>query len=289
MSQFGAVVICVSSRPTLLKGFYTEIYCSCCARIMLNNFFHREEIYSDRDRERKFRWVFFLCTTSSNMNIRANSPSHRPNGIPIFQVTYALYSCITSLWCSVFLANWRRHESFLRLRWFGITQGTEKDIGYMEPIRSRFHGRAIRSPVTGEAGDIFFSNSVRLVRQLCSWIMVCVLLTVSIILVLMIGKLRTVLVANAGNDHIVKVIQIVTGWMNSIQINVFNQLGDRLARRLNDWENYPSRRRFCNALILKLFVFRFVNCFNVFFYIAFFKDGIEGCVKGGTVVRGGCK
>eukprot|EP00392_Amoebophrya_sp_AT5.2_P017617 g18005.t1 len=86
---------------------------------------------------------------------------------------------------------------------------------------------------------------------------------------------------------LVKLIQVATGWLNTIQINVFNTIGDSLARHCNEWENYPSRRRFCNALIVKLFIFRFINNFNVFFYIGFAKTYIEGCVEGGRVVRDG--
>ncbi|CAD7960146.1 unnamed protein product [Amoebophrya sp. A25] len=204
-------------------------------------------------------------------------------------VAFGIYSCFTSLWTSVFLANWRRSEAFLRIRWYGLPNGNEKQLGYVEPLRPRFKGMSIRSPVTGEPGALHFPSSVRVFRQVLSWIILSSMLGVSIWLVIMIGKLRTTLVEKATPDAAatVKLIQIMTGWLNTIQINVFNALGDYTARSLNEWENYPSRRRFCNSLIIKLFIFRFINNFNVFFYIAFAKTHIEGCVENGAVTYDG--
>jgi hypothetical protein len=148
------------------------------------------------------------------------------------------------------------------LKWFGVASGNEKSLGYVEPVRANFTGRSIRSPITGELGEIYFPANTRTIRQLIGWVLLFMVLSVSIWLVVGIAKLRAVLVLNG-----VPLAALFTGWLNTIQINVFNYIGMKLAKKLNDWENYPTRRRFCNALIVKLFIFRFVNCFNVFFYI----------------------
>jgi hypothetical protein len=68
--------------------------------------------------------------------------------------------------------------------------------------------------------------------------------------------------------------------MNSIQIVVFNRVYDRIAVYLNDWENYRTETEYEDALIVKLAAYQFVNYYISLFYIAFFKDGIEGCDKG---------
>eukprot|EP00392_Amoebophrya_sp_AT5.2_P007515 g7530.t1 len=107
---------------------------------------------------------------------------------------FGIYSCCTSLWCSVFLANWRRNESHLRVKWYGLPHGNEKQLGYVEPLRPRYKGTPIRSPITGEPGALFFPSSVRMFRQVVSWVLLSGLLGVSIWLVLLIAKLRTYLV-----------------------------------------------------------------------------------------------
>ena len=51
-----------------------------------------------------------------------------------------------------------------------------------------------------------------------------------------------------------------------------------VAVKLNDWENHETESSYNNALVVKLFLFQFVNSYNSLIYIAFFKGKAEGCV-----------
>ncbi|KAF4699596.1 hypothetical protein FOZ62_011491, partial [Perkinsus olseni] len=79
----------------------------------------------------------------------------------------------------------------------------------------------------------------------------------------------------------------ITGATTSLQMALFSRIGTYLARRFNEWENYQTKRAFNNHLIYKTFVFEFVNRFNVYFYIAFVKASIEGCVEKVELPGGG--
>ena len=75
-----------------------------------------------------------------------------------------------------------------------------------------------------------------------------------------------------------------TGWgpklvacLNAVQIKIMNAIYKKVAVWLNRWENHETQTGYDNALIIKLFLFQFVNSYNSLIYIAFFKRDMEGC------------
>ena len=61
---------------------------------------------------------------------------------------------------------------------------------------------------------------------------------------------------------------------------------------LTDKENHRTQSEFESSLIVKTFIFQFVNSYNSIIYIAFFKSNIEGCLVQGPdgdkdIVMGG--
>jgi len=44
---------------------------------------------------------------------------------------------------------------------------------------------------------------------------------------------------------------------------------------MNDWENYEYDSQYNDALILKLYIFQFINSYSSLFYIAFAKSHLE--------------
>jgi len=58
---------------------------------------------------------------------------------------------------------------------------------------------------------------------------------------------------------------------------------------LTEFENHRTETSYSNSLIAKSFLFKFVNCYNSLFYIAFFKQhdtAVGGCVMFTTVFPG---
>ena len=65
--------------------------------------------------------------------------------------------------------------------------------------------------------------------------------------------------------------------LNACQIKVMNAIYKIVAVKLNDWENHETESSYTDALVVKLFLFQFVNSYNSLIYIAFFKKRAEGC------------
>lgn len=59
--------------------------------------------------------------------------------------------------------------------------------------------------------------------------------------------------------------------INSVVIMIFNMVWKSVAISLNNWENHRLERNTQNALVYKMFVFQFVNCYFILFYIAYGK------------------
>jgi len=64
---------------------------------------------------------------------------------------------------------------------------------------------------------------------------------------------------------------IVGGIMNAVSIMILNKIYRVVAVKLNDWENHRTESDYENALLVKIFLFQFANCYTSLYYIAFFK------------------
>jgi hypothetical protein len=78
----------------------------------------------------------------------------------------------------------------------------------------------------------------------------------------------------------------IAGLINAIQIGIMNTLYRKVAIWLNNWENHRTDTDFENHLILKTFLFQFVNSYASFFYIAFVKEAAT-CVAPSLVLPKG--
>jgi len=68
---------------------------------------------------------------------------------------------------------------------------------------------------------------------------------------------------------------ILAGITNAISIMLFGMAYRTVAKRLTDWENHRTESDYENHLILKNFVFQFVNSYVSLFYIAFIKGKMQ--------------
>jgi hypothetical protein len=63
---------------------------------------------------------------------------------------------------------------------------------------------------------------------------------------------------------------------NAVQIQVMGSIYSNIALKLNIAENHRTDTEYEDQLILKTFVFQFINSFASLFYIAFIKKYVEG-------------
>lgn len=60
--------------------------------------------------------------------------------------------------------------------------------------------------------------------------------------------------------------------MNSLFIGILNQVYRVIAQRTTKWENHRTKSEFVNNLVIKLFIFNFVNNYGNLIYLAYFRS-----------------
>jgi len=173
-----------------------------------------------------------------------------------------------ALWATLFLEFWKRREAELRCDW-GMTNYESQ-----EGTRPEFTGSDVRSPVTGK-WIRHFPPRWRVCRLFTSQSVVGCLICVVLGCVVSIFFLRTYL-----SDKDKNLGTYVTAIINAIQIQILNYVYALIANILNEYENHRTPSEFENALIVKTFLFKFINSYNSLFYIAFFKRYETACPDG---------
>ena len=182
-----------------------------------------------------------------------------------------VYSVFMTVWATVYLEYWKRREAALAIMW-GQTKFEKTEIP-----RTQFKGEFRRSPITDEMDEVHFESSARAKYFLLScFVTLCfVCMVIGVVAGLLIFKFiySGKYILN-GVDFTLPVCSI----LNAIQIQIFNFIYSKLVRKLTDLENHKTDLQYEDSLILKTFVFQFVNSFNSLAYIAFIKTYVEGCI-----------
>jgi len=172
--------------------------------------------------------------------------------VPLF----AFFMCF---WGTLFLEFWKRREITCAFRWG--TRGFEKE----EKPRPEFEGEPRLNPITGEEED-YYPPEKRQVKFLTS-------LSVAILSTVVVGfgissvlMFKYFLVSSLGAGA-----SAIPGILNGIMIAVFNVLYEMLAEILTDWENHKTQTSYEDSLIIKTFLFQFMNSYCSFYLVAFVK------------------
>jgi hypothetical protein len=64
--------------------------------------------------------------------------------------------------------------------------------------------------------------------------------------------------------------------LNALFIGILNQLYRRIAKHTTDWENHRTKSEYVNNLVIKLFIFNFVNNYGNLIYLSYFRNGVSG-------------
>lgn len=220
-----------------------------------------------------------------------------PNGhraLAVFDLLFALSLAVTG---PLVVVRWMQTQAMLAISWgmCGIEKVEQK------VMRPAYHGMHHLSPVTGEE-DFYFPPWFqwrqdrglvvgRWPRQLISYSALAVLAATMGFLTVLIAEFRGIWVSmngiDATDDHGNPLpawwghqyASPITAVWSACQAQAFCSLSQCLSRRLNEWENWRTSRQHVDHLIAKLFIFEFVNRFNVFIYVAFVKARTRGCVE----------
>ncbi|XP_059056299.1 anoctamin-8-like isoform X1 [Achroia grisella] len=180
-------------------------------------------------------------------------------------IAYVLFSLFNVLWACVYLETWKRYSNVLAYKWGTLDQ---RDELLVEP-RPLFQGEMGTSPVTGRPEPHYAAWRRRMWRHLVSLPVMLVCLTVAAAATF--GFLRA---QDWWEGNVIYLTWIPRTFL-AIIIWVEEEVYARIARWLNDKENYRLETKYENHLIVKIALFQFVNSFMSLFYIAFYLQDMD--------------
>jgi len=171
-------------------------------------------------------------------------------------------------WGQIVIEGWKYKEYQLQKRWG--QNGFKKD-----PIpRPEFEGEWIYSPIDGRLVPYF--DPLEAHQRLCiSYSVVGFCIALLFANIVAIASLRIAIDKNVSEDSNWQ--PTAFGVFSAIQIIIFDTVYTIVALALNDWENHRTDLEYENNLILKNFIFRFINSYNALFYVAFAKFYVDSC------------
>mmetsp|Transcript_27752 Transcript_27752/g.59816 ORF Transcript_27752/g.59816 Transcript_27752/m.59816 type:complete len:763 (-) Transcript_27752:195-2483(-) len=169
----------------------------------------------------------------------------------------AFYSLIICIWAIVMLEYWKRQQAHTAMQW-GMTEFEAE-----EPERPEFEGHQIKSFVTGK-DMLYFPPEEKSDSLAQSATVVCAYMLLVVGVVSSIYVMRFSLQGQIGT-----LAAVLASVINTVQIVVFNFIYRSVVIKLTDHENPRTDTIYEDSMIVKLFVFQFVNSYASFFFIAF--------------------
>ncbi|KAL4713746.1 hypothetical protein ACJJTC_004277, partial [Scirpophaga incertulas] len=180
-------------------------------------------------------------------------------------IAYVLFSLFNVLWACVYLETWKRYSNVLAYKWGTLDQ---RDDLLVEP-RPLFQGEMGTSQVTGRPEPQYAAWRRRVWRHCVSFPVTLACLSVATVATFAVLRAQ-----DWWETTIIYFTWIPRAFL-AILIAVEEELYARIARWLNDKENYRLETKYENHLIVKIALFQFVNSFMSLFYIAFYLQDMD--------------
>ncbi|KAG0315396.1 Anoctamin-7, partial [Linnemannia gamsii] len=226
--------------------------------------------------------VLFLVYGISNHFIKGTGPAEGTLGgqlVDIFDNALTLpYALFMSVWSALFVEYWKRKSAVLAYEWNTL------DFEQLERARPEFKPTGTRtSPVTGKL-ELYYPRYKQVVSIFTS--ILVVLISIGIVII-SVGSLMLFNLYMKKNDDPQSfraglnknVATVLTALLSLVVIVVLGTIYAKLAQILTDNENHKRLTQYEDALIIKRFLFDFVNFYSALVYIAFFKDYITEDVE----------
>ncbi|XP_050683452.1 anoctamin-8 isoform X2 [Leptidea sinapis] len=180
-------------------------------------------------------------------------------------IAQVLFSLFNVLWACVYLETWKRYSNVLAYRWGTLDQ---RDELLVEP-RPLFQGEMSVSPVTGRPEPHYPAWRRRVWRHTVS------LPVMSLCLAVAAGATFAILRAQDWWENTIGYFNWIPRALLAIIIAIEEEAYVRIAKWLNDKENYRLETKYENHLIVKIALFQFVNSFMSLFYMAFYLQDMD--------------
>lgn len=175
------------------------------------------------------------------------------------------YSLVITVWSVFMLEYWKRLESSTAMRW-GMS-----DYEQQEQDRPEYTGEAMKSFVNGRMITYNPPNVSRQVKTVTQIIIACfIAVVIGVVAGIYVFRFYLQRQKNGGGDYASTVASV----LNTVQIMVFNAIYQVVATKLTDVENHRTDTAYEDSLIVKLFVFQFINSYASFFFLAFIAGNL---------------
>ena len=172
------------------------------------------------------------------------------------------YACVITVWSIFMLEGWKRKEAFTSLYW-GMSEFEEKQLD-----RPEFVGNLIPSFINGE--DILYYP-----RKYIQYRVQRSLSIISLFIMLIIGVVASIYILRfAIQPSVGTYASIIASVINAMQIQIFNYIYQILVLKLTNGENQRTDTDYKDSVIVKLFLFQFVNSYASFFFLAFIASSL---------------
>eukprot|EP00062_Callorhinchus_milii_P021473 gi/632978225/ref/XP_007905789.1/ PREDICTED: anoctamin-10-like [Callorhinchus milii] len=184
---------------------------------------------------------------------------------------YILFAIFNVIWSTVSLELWKRRSSTLAYAWGSLQMKSQ----FEEP-RVDYKGLVGINPITNRHEPYYPSWKRAVKLWFVSGPILCLFLALSLIAMLVFFKMEAWAKAfHKENEGSWSLVPYVPSTLYTLFITITNLLFKTVAKVLTEWENHRLESSFQNHLTVKVLVFRFVNCFAVLFYIAFYMQDVE--------------
>ncbi|KAF9923562.1 Anoctamin-7 [Linnemannia zychae] len=218
--------------------------------------------------------VLFLVYGVSNHFIKgdANGVKIEKQLVDIFDNALTLpFALFMSIWAALFVEYWKRKSAVLAYEWNTL------DYERQERSRPEFKPTGTRiSPVTGKM-ELYYPRYKQVVSIFTS--IFVVLISIAIV-ICSVGSLMLFNVVMKSDEAGWRaglnpyVVTVLTALLSLVVIVVLGTVYAKMAQKLTDNENHKRLTQYEDALIMKRFLFDFVNFYSALVYIAFFKDNL---------------
>lgn len=177
----------------------------------------------------------------------------------------------------MFLEYWKRANCVLQYNW-DVTDYEEEELP-----RPEFYGTVRRiSPITGKE-EVFFPLKEKIKKFIISGIIITVSLCIFMI------TAGVLLIFPKVWIHIGIYTSVTTAVVSLIVMLTLRMLYSNLALRLTDFENHRTQTTYEDSLILKIFLFDFVNFYTALLYILILKQQYVKDLINSPEVTTGCE
>ena len=180
------------------------------------------------------------------------------------------YGLLIALWSTAILDYWRRKQNIYAMEW-GMTDYEETEVLRSEYINNPIT-KNIVDPVSGEVAPYFPANEyIKRHGMSKTTIITFTLAIVAVVAGVVVFRAYMAYMTSFRPESFPEWIRFATPYfgalLNTVQITIFGMIWKKVAKKLNDLENHPTFTAYEDSLILKTFIFQFINNFASLIYI----------------------